>query len=123
VLQRAKGDEAVRAGPVGRAPLDTAVRLLFHDLSRPFALLPADLAAPAKARVVELRDALHALHEARELLELGPLVVRRPNRNLHFDAFLDRRQGDLLSSLVTRRSRARRRETSSPGDAGTIVAT
>ena len=38
----------------------------------------------------ELADLLDALHGARELLELGPLVVGRAHRHGDFDALLDR---------------------------------
>jgi hypothetical protein len=48
-----------------------------------------DVGDPPQVRVVELLDALDACHEPRELLELGPLVIRRPHRDGHLDGLAD----------------------------------
>src|SRR5215218_5102548 len=62
---------------VDRAPGDPLVRHLVGDLGVPFVRAAAEAGDPMQAPVVELLDALDALHEARELLELRPLVVDR----------------------------------------------
>jgi len=46
--------------------------------------------------VVELPDLLHSLHERREGLELGPLVVRGPDGDVDVDRFHDLRHVKLL---------------------------
>src|SRR4051794_9738865 len=83
----------------GRAlPRDALVRALLGDDRVPLLLLAADLGDPVQARVVELVDALDALHEPRELLELRPLVVRRVQRHLDLDALFDRAHDSSSSS-------------------------
>src|SRR5262245_6814706 len=67
------------------------VRDLLRDRRFPRLLLAADLGAPVQPAVVELADFPHAFHEARKLLELGPLVVRGANRNRDVDRLLDKR--------------------------------
>src|SRR5687768_13952500 len=49
--------------------------------------------------VVELLHRLDAAHEPGELLELGPLVVRGADRNVHGDGLLDFRHIALLAAL------------------------
>ena len=49
----------------------------------------ADLGHPVQVAVVELADLLDALHELRELLEPGPLVVCRADRDVEVDGLLD----------------------------------
>ena len=63
--------------PVAR-PGDALVGVLLGDLGVPLLALAADLGDPVQVRVVDLLDLLDALHEARELLELRPLVVGGP---------------------------------------------
>src|SRR5207248_406119 len=89
VAQPVERDDARVARAAGAAPRDAVVRDLLLDRRRPLLLLAADVRAPAQAPVVELRDLLDAFHEARELLELRPLVVRRPDGNIHIDRSLD----------------------------------
>jgi hypothetical protein len=72
------------------APGDALVGQLLGDLGVPLVAGAAELGDPMEVLVVDLADLLDALHELRELLELGPLVVRRLDRNLDFDALLDR---------------------------------
>src|SRR5919107_1120487 len=62
---------------VDRAPGDPLVRDLVGDLGVPLVRAAAEVGDPVQVPVVELLDPLHALHEARELLELSPLVVDR----------------------------------------------
>src|SRR5688572_14255266 len=71
------------------APRDPSVRYLLGDLGFPALLPAADLRAPHEASVIELADFQHAFHEARELLELGPLVVGGAHGNVHVDGFFD----------------------------------
>src|SRR5205823_3480803 len=67
------------------APRDDPVRDLLGDFSVPLLDLPPDLRAPVQALVVELLDSFDTVHESREFLELSPLVVRDPHRNVHLD--------------------------------------
>jgi hypothetical protein len=67
-----------------------------RDLGIPLLFLARDLGAPVKVRVVELLDLLHALHEARELLELRPLVEGRAHRHVDLDRL--RRRGHACGS-------------------------
>jgi hypothetical protein len=76
---------------VGVAPGDALVGPLLGDLGLPLVPRATERGDPAYMRVVELRDLLDAVHEARELLELGPLVVDRAQRRLDLDRLLDRR--------------------------------
>src|SRR2546430_4691180 len=74
----------------GRAPPhDDFVRDLLGDLGVPLFDPPADFRTPMQALVVELLNFFDAIHESRELFELGPLVVADPDRNVHFYGFLD----------------------------------
>jgi hypothetical protein len=54
-------------------------------------VLPATVAPPVQMLVVELTHLVDVLHEARELLELRPLVVGGANRHLELDRLLDLR--------------------------------
>jgi len=62
---------------------------LLGDFGIPFLILAPDLRVPVHVRVVELPHFLDAGHEARELLELGPLVVDGAHRAADFDRLLD----------------------------------
>jgi hypothetical protein len=73
-------DVAVHCGPG-----DALLRVLLGDLGVELPLDPADLHLPVVAGVGDLGDGLHTLHELRERLELGPLVIRRPDRNVDVD--------------------------------------
>jgi hypothetical protein len=53
-----------------------------------------------KRLLVHLVDLLDALHEARELLELRPLVVDHAERLLDLDALLDACHGSSLVSAL-----------------------
>ena len=58
-----------------------------------------DLGGPPEGRVVELLDLLDRLHELREFLELGPLVVRDADRDVNVDRLDD--LGHDASSLMS----------------------
>src|SRR5262245_43843733 len=75
VIEPVERDDApvLRAG--GGVPRNALVGLLLADLGIPLAFHTADLSGPVNVRVVALTDRFHALHEARELFELRPLVV------------------------------------------------
>ena len=89
-------DDAGVPGPVDRGPGDALVGKLLGDLRLPRALLAGDLSGPAERRVVELLDLLDILHEHREALELGPLVVGGPDRDGDVNGFDDLRHELLL---------------------------
>src|SRR4029453_6334684 len=78
-------------------PRHTLVGPLLGDLGGPVLLLAADVGVPAQSPIIQLGDRGDALHEARELLELGPLVVRGAYRHFDVDGFLDDSHGLLLS--------------------------
>ena len=70
---------------------DALVWGLFGDLRVPDPRGARDLGLPAEVGVIELDDGFDAVHEAGELLELGPLVVGGADRDVHVDGFLDGR--------------------------------
>ena len=76
-----EADDAAGVLAGDRLPRDAAVRLLVDDLRLPFGLLAGDRGRPVEKRVVELLHLVDALHEARELLELRPLVVGGRDRD------------------------------------------
>jgi uncharacterized protein (TIGR00730 family) len=76
VVDALEDDAAGVLVTVDRAPGDHLVGALLGDLGVPFVPLAVDLGHPVQMCVVQLLDGLDALHEARELLELRPLVVR-----------------------------------------------
>src|SRR3954447_22569396 len=71
------------------APRDARVGALLRDLGVPLLELAADLGHPVHVDVVELAHLADALHEARELLELRPLVVRGGDGDGEVDRFGD----------------------------------
>src|SRR2546421_4960923 len=75
-------------GPGGAAPGHPLVRYLLDDLGVPFLSLAADVGAPMQALIVKLPDLLDRFHKARELFELGPLVVGRAQRHVDLDRLL-----------------------------------
>src|SRR5438876_3637151 len=87
--QRDETDDASIACARCAAPRDDLVWHLLGDLGVPLFDLARDLRPPVQTLVVELLYGFDAFHESRELLELGPLVVRDPDRNVRFDGFLD----------------------------------
>jgi hypothetical protein len=74
---------------VKRLPSDALVRLLLPDLGVPLVALATDFGDPVDVRVVGLLDRFDALHELRELLELGPLVVRGGDWDVDLNRFFD----------------------------------
>ena len=74
----------------GARPGDALLGVLLGDLGVELAGDAVDLGDPVVVRVVDLRDLLDAAHEVRERLELGPLVVRGPDRDVDLDAAADR---------------------------------
>src|SRR4051812_18203305 len=86
---RVEQDSAGVLGTVGALPGDPGVRRLIGDLGLPLLLLAGDPRGPKQRPVIELLDRLHAVHELREILELGPLVVRDANRNGHRDRLFE----------------------------------
>src|SRR5581483_5090732 len=96
VAQAVEGDDA-RVLVAGRAaPGDAVVGRLLRDDGVPLLHLAADIGAPMQVGVVELADLLDAFHEARERLELSPLVVGGAHGHVDVDVLLDLRHGLLL---------------------------
>src|SRR5690606_3984182 len=79
--------------PRDAVPGDALIGDLLNDPRLPLLLSAADFGAPLQVLVVDLPHLLDALHEARELLKLGPLVVRRADRNVDFDRLRNGRHG------------------------------
>src|SRR5438552_15401141 len=69
-------------------PRDDTVGLLLIDRCVPFLDSAPHAPAPMQPLVVHLLDRLDAFHEARELLELCPLVVSDSDRANHLDRLL-----------------------------------
>ena len=84
-VERLERDHATVLGAVDAAPLDPLVGHLVDDLGVELAGHAGDRGDPVVAPVVELRDRVHAGHEVRERLELGPLVVRGAHRDGDLD--------------------------------------
>src|SRR5918995_2118177 len=89
VVQAVECDGAGVGGAARRVPGDPLVGMLLGDLRVPLTPDATDVGHPAQMRLVDLGDRLDAVHEAWEILELGPLVVGGANRNLDVDRFLD----------------------------------
>src|SRR5207245_9140844 len=96
-VERCEEHDALGPRARGAPPRDHAIGRLLDDLRVPFLDLPGDRGAPVQAPVVELLHGLDAFHEARELLELGPLVVGDAHRHGHLDRLLELRH--LYASL------------------------
>src|SRR5207245_10240127 len=75
VTEAVEGDHAVGAA-VGAPPGDALIGQLLGDLRVPLARRAGHRGRPAEVGVVDLLDRVDPAHEARELLELRPLVVR-----------------------------------------------
>src|SRR4051794_30349720 len=69
-------------------PGDALVGRLVDDLGVPFTTSTGDLGHPVQPLVVELGDALDALHEVGEVFELRPLVVNGGDRTIDDDGLL-----------------------------------
>src|SRR2546425_4268521 len=89
IVEPMEGDDAGVPGAAAARPRDALVGPLLDDLGVPLLFLAPDHGAPVQALVVELPNLLDALHEAREVLELRPLVVHRAERRVDFDRLLD----------------------------------
>src|SRR5690606_11884967 len=77
-----------------RAPDDPPVGDLLDDAGLPAPVGHEDLGLPGQLLVGVLFDGLDLLHERREVLELGPLVVHQPPGRADVDRLHD--VGDLL---------------------------
>src|SRR5712671_7129199 len=84
LVERLEAHGSRVGGARDAAPGDALVGDLLDDLGVPLLLLAGDARAPVQVGVVDLPDFLHAFHEAREFLELRPLVVNRVDRPIHF---------------------------------------
>src|SRR5207237_2525860 len=74
-------------------PGDPLVGGLLGDLRVPLLALAADLGDPVQVGVIELGDRLDGIHELREVLELGPLVVGDLDGDIDLDRTLDSAHG------------------------------
>src|SRR4029453_15184322 len=92
----------VLAAP-GRRPCPPLVGQLLGDLRVELALHAVDVRLPVGGGGVELADLAHAGHEARELLELGPLVVRGAYRHVYVNELGHGTHGVSLLVVVSRR--------------------
>ena len=95
VVEAVEGDDAGVVRAARGAPGHPLVGLLLGDLGVELALDPGDLRLPVQPAIIELADLLDALHEARERLELRPLVVDGVQRDADVDALFDRGHGNL----------------------------
>src|SRR4029079_5266232 len=98
LVDRDEANDAFIARTRRAPPRDDLVGDLLVELGVTFFDLAAALRAPVQTLVIELLDGLDALHEARELLELSPLVVGDADRNVHVNGFLHCRHGHASSS-------------------------
>ena len=89
IVETVEGDHPDMIGAGVRMPCHSLVRMLFGDGGIELTDLPCDIENPMRVGVVELTDLSHALHELRERLELRPLVVGDPDRNIDVDLFGD----------------------------------
>src|ERR1051326_5922203 len=80
-----------------RLPGDAVVLATVGDLAFPLARAEPDLLAPLELGVALLLDAEHAVHELRELLEVGPRLVGLLDRNRDIGVALDRQAARLLT--------------------------
>src|SRR6202012_5199313 len=76
--------------PLTHAPFDPLVRSLGLDLGRELLRLAPDLGRKGHRAVVFLGYTGHAMHEARPILKLRPLVVDGLERGADVDALLHR---------------------------------
>src|SRR6202008_4707486 len=74
---------AVNISAAFTLPGEHLVWHLARDTGIPFLTLPANFGPPVKALIGLLLHRLNAFHEAREFLELGPLVVNRTHRSIN----------------------------------------
>ena len=90
LVELVEGDDAVGAALIHRLPRDSMVRVLLLDLSVPLPLLAADLRRPVQRVSPFCSTRSTPSMNCGNDLELRPLVVRRGDRNLDLDRFLDR---------------------------------
>src|ERR687883_1684359 len=79
-----------------RLPGDALVALALGDLAFPVTRAEPDLLVPGDLVVLLLLHVQDAVHEVRELLELRPLLVHRPDRRCDVGVALDRQPARLL---------------------------
>src|ERR1051326_2099531 len=80
-----------------RLPGDAVVLATCGDLAFPLARADPDLLPPLELRVALLLNTEHAVHELRELLEVGPRLVGLLDRNRDIGVALDRQAARLLA--------------------------
>src|SRR5215211_1243009 len=96
-------------------PLDAIVGALVEDLGVELLRNAPDLRLERDVALVLLRDPLEAVHEARPLLELGPLVVGRAKRHRYVDRLLYRHSPTLADARRAGRRVAAARHETLPG--------
>src|SRR5215204_6250069 len=107
VVEPVERDDARVLRAVRAAPCDALVGSLLGDLRVPLADDATDLSRPVQPAVIQLLHPLDAAHEARELLELRPLVVRRAKRHVDLDRLLHVDRVHLLHPEREARDRVR----------------
>src|ERR1051326_1039780 len=81
-----------------RLPGDAVVLATVGDLASPPARAEPDLLPPLELVVALLLNTEHAVHELRELLEVGPRLVGLLDRNRDIGVALDRQAACLLAA-------------------------
>src|SRR5438105_5681421 len=102
-----EADDAGVRHAARRLPGDAPVPLPVGDLAFPVALAEPDLLVPGDLAVLGLH-VQDAVHELRELLELGPPLVRRLSRDGDVGEALDRQPTGLLRGASSPASAAER---------------
>src|ERR687887_1154748 len=107
VVQLVEGDDACVGHAARRLPGDALVALALGDLALPAARAEPDLLVPGDL-VVLLLHVQDTVHEVRELLELRPALVHRPDRSGDVRVALDRQPARLLRAAAASASSADR---------------
>src|ERR687887_1723097 len=115
VVQPVERDDARVGHAARRLPGDALVALALGDLAFPVARAEPDLLVPGDLVLVLLLHVQDAVHEVRELLELRPLLVHRPDRRGDVRVALDRQPARLLRLAAASASERFRRETPEAG--------
>src|SRR5262249_52382748 len=100
VVEPVEADDALVVHALGRLPHDAVVLAPLGDPAFPLALAEPDLLLPAQLVAALPLDALHAVHELRELVELRPLLVSLLDGNGHIGPALDRQAARLLAAAT-----------------------
>src|SRR4051812_937622 len=95
-----EGDDADVLHAADRPPDDARTGLLVDDLGLPLPANAPDLLVEDDAVLAPLLDGLDAVHELREVLEVGELLVDGLQRRGHVDRLLDRHAPALAGAVA-----------------------